>query len=120
MVDTEINWFITPIRDCCAFPRLANVNIMQLHQRGVRFSQPQVEHFYEHREAHREIDVTFGNILVQAFDDQREADQQKTQCQHFNGGMAIHKLLIGAADRSLRQDEHGGNHDPNLIHHPRL
>ena len=40
------------------------VSVMQMHRRSFRFAQAQVQDFDENRERHREIDITFRDVLV--------------------------------------------------------
>ena len=49
-----------------------------------------IEHFDDHGEAHCEVNVTFGNVEVEALGDECGADEdQKAQREHFHGGMLI-------------------------------
>ena len=44
----------------------------------------EVQELDEDGEAHREVDVALGDVLVEAFEEQREADQeQEAQGQHL-------------------------------------
>lgn len=57
---------------------------------------------------------------MQALDDEGKADEQeKTQRQHFDGGMAIHKTAdrSGGNDHHACRDDDGGDHDRQSVNH---
>src|SRR5688572_26236705 len=56
--------------------RLLGVPLVQ-HDGLGHLPQAQVDHLHEHREAHGEVDVPLGDVLLEAFHDQRHADEQQ-------------------------------------------
>src|SRR3954471_145710 len=55
---------------------LRSIGFPQTH-RGSLAPRPQVDHLDKHREAHREVNVALGNVLIEALEHQRQADQQQ-------------------------------------------
>ena len=47
---------------------------MQLHRRGFGFLGVEIEDFYEYRERHGGVDVTFRYMLIETFGDESHAD----------------------------------------------
>jgi hypothetical protein len=49
---------------------LRNIRLVQFDRGGRRFFQLQIEHLDEDREGHREVDIAFGNVLIETLGDQ--------------------------------------------------
>src|SRR3712207_7512479 len=47
-----------------------------------RSAHSQVDHLDEDREAHREVDVALGDVVIEALGDERHADQQQRSEEH--------------------------------------
>src|SRR3990170_1591418 len=88
--------------------------ITQTNRRLRHPPQTQVKHLDQDREAHCEVNVSLRDMLVQALDDQREADQQeKTQSKHLDGRMALDKISerSGSKHHYDGGDDHCRDHD---------
>src|SRR6185369_8618851 len=74
----------------CFFSTRFAILVVQLDRRSTAHAQ--IEHLHQHRESHREIDVSFGYVHVKAVADKGHADQeQKAECQHLDGRVFFHE-----------------------------
>src|SRR3712207_671382 len=96
---------------------------MQLDRMRVGLSAPpgtHVQEFDENRKPHRDVDVAFGDVLAEAFQQEGKPDQQQeAQGEHLQGGVAVDEAAYG-----LRSDQHdqygdryGGDHHGDLFDH---
>src|SRR5690554_5170754 len=80
----------------------------------------QVKELNHHREGHREINVTFRNMLFEGFRRKRNADQeQESQGQHFHRRMFVHEITNGSSTdhHYYHGDDHRRNHHFDMIGH---
>lgn len=90
-----------------------------------RFSRShcQIEHFHEQRECHGEIGVPLWNMKAQAFGDEVDADKkEKTQREHFNGGMPSDEAAYGTSENhhhNYRQNDRDNHHRDFIDHSDR-
>jgi hypothetical protein len=83
-------------------------------------SDTDVQQLHEDRETHRKVDVALGDMLVEAFQQEGQADQQQeAQGEHLQGGVAVDDAGDG-----LGRDQHhhyghrdGSDHNRDLIYH---
>src|SRR3546814_10473791 len=72
---------------------VAGVLLVQLHRRHRALgaaADPQVDHFDEHRERHRRVDVALRDVLAEAVGDQHQADHdQEAQRENLARGVAL-------------------------------
>src|SRR5215217_1121211 len=79
-----------------------------------------VQEFDEDGEAHREVDVALGDVLVEALQEQSQADKdQEAQGEHLQGGVAVDYTGYGLGGDQHDQYGHrdGGDHHRDLIDH---
>src|SRR5215217_1091510 len=79
-----------------------------------------VQEFDEDGEAHREVDVALGDVLVEALQEQGQADKdQEAQGEHLQGGVAVDYTGYGLGGDQHNQYGHrdGGDHHRDLIDH---
>src|SRR3546814_9247515 len=71
-------------------------------------ADPQVDHFDEHRERHRRVDVALRDVLAEAVGDQHKADHdQEAQREYLHRGVALDELADGPGEREHeRSEEH--------------
>ena len=82
------------------------------------FITPQVQGLYRDREEHGEIDISFRNVDVETFQNQRKTDQnQKRERQHFHRRVAIDKLTNRASSKHHHAygNHHRRHHDKQMI-----
>src|SRR4051812_45841898 len=66
------------------FSSIGSIRLAQT-QRGSLAPGAQVDHLDEDREAHRKVNVALRNVLIEAFEQQREPDQQQeAERQHLH------------------------------------
>ncbi len=92
---------------------------MQLN-RGRGFANSDIEDFDEYGEGHREVDVTFRNVLPKALSDQCDADEEKeAEGQHFHRRVTVHKPADRSGEEHHEDHSHddGPNHDGDVVDH---
>ena len=99
--------------------RFCRVGLVEMD--GFRsLADPEVDHLHEHRESHREVDVALRNVLLEAFEDERHADQQQeAEREHLHGRVLLHERAdrLGRGHHDADRDHHGGDHHPQLVDH---
>src|SRR5688572_22070101 len=82
--------------------------------------QVDIQNFHADRERHREVNVPFGDFLVESFQHQSKADQnQKAERQHFQGRMFLDKGADASRENQHEnhRDNDGNNHHGNVVSH---
>ena len=96
------------------------VGLVEFDFGGGGAAEAEVEHFDEDGEGHGEVDVAFGDVLVEAFGDEHGADQdEEAEGEHLEGGMAVHEVadLVDEYEHDDHGDHDGGDHDADLFDH---
>src|SRR5215217_5279942 len=81
-----------------------------------------VQEFDEDGEAHREVDVALGDVLVEAFQEEGQADQeQEAQGEHLQGGVAVDYTgyCLRGEQHDQYSDRDGGDHHRYLFYFSR-
>src|SRR5215218_1683598 len=79
-----------------------------------------VQQFDENGETHGEVDVALGDVLVEAFEDKSQTDQQQeAQGEHLQGGVAVDHAGdgLGGDQHDQYGDRDGRDHHRDLIYH---
>jgi len=87
---------------------------------GVQATEAQIQHFDKHRKGHGKVEVAFGNMLIEAFGDQRYAnEQEEAQRQYLDRRMVVHKGANGAGEDQHKRhgNHHGSHHNPQTVGH---
>src|SRR5436190_2553229 len=77
-----------------------------------------VYHLDKHREDNSEVDVAFGDVLVEAFEEDHETDEDKEpECQYLHRRVLLNEFTNGSReyDHDTDRKHHGDNHDDNVI-----
>src|SRR5215218_3057301 len=79
-----------------------------------------VQQFDEDGEAHREVDVALGYVLIEALQEEGQADQeQEAQGEHLQCGVAVDDTgdRFGGDQHNQYGNRDGGDHHRDLIDH---
>ena len=80
-----------------------------------------VKRFNQNRKTDRCVKISFGNMVIKAFNHERETDHhQKTQAQNHNGGMFRNKghQRPGRSHHDPDRNDDSNHHDRKMLHHP--
>src|SRR3712207_6071563 len=111
---------ISRLRGAGSFPRVALVQLNGSRPGLPTAPDPEVEELDEDGEAHREVDVTLRDVLVETFEEEGEADQQEeAQGEHLHRRVAVDEAAHGLGGDQHHQDGDGdgGDHHGDLIDH---
>src|SRR3712207_6549422 len=111
---------ISRLRGAGSFPRVALVQLNGSRPGLPTAPDPEVEELDEDGEAHREVDVTLRDVLVETFEEEGEADQQEeAQGEHLHRRVSVDEAAHGLGGDQHHKDGYGDgrDHHGDLIDH---